>query len=219
MSEEPSAERRRIEIVHESLLTKWPRLVRWQAQDEEGAVLRDQLRQAASVWDQHSRSEDFLWSGMAFREVPALARALPRRAHGPRRGLRRRNDRAGAAAEKATATRLRGRDRGTRGRARHVRGPAPAGGGPARARHLSHRRARLCHEEPRARRYRTGAAVRLACPPPGAAREAARRQDRSGDRDAHPRREPEWADSWCRSIENRCAHGLWRMGPPRTERS
>ncbi len=56
-NDDGSAQRRRIEIVHESLLTKWPRLVRWQAQDEEGAVLRDQLRQAASVWDQHSRSE------------------------------------------------------------------------------------------------------------------------------------------------------------------
>jgi serine/threonine protein kinase/WD40 repeat protein len=60
--------RHRIEIVHESLLKAWPRLVRWQAQDEEGAQLRDELRQAARVWDEHDRSDDRLWSGTAFRE-------------------------------------------------------------------------------------------------------------------------------------------------------
>ncbi len=41
--------RRRVEIVHESLLAAWPRLVRWQTQDAEGAELRDQLRQAAAT--------------------------------------------------------------------------------------------------------------------------------------------------------------------------
>ncbi len=61
-------EQRRIEIVHESLLTKWPRLVRWQTQDAEGVQLRDELRQAANLWRQHDRSEDFLWTGMAYRE-------------------------------------------------------------------------------------------------------------------------------------------------------
>ncbi len=58
----------RVEVVHESLLKAWPRLVRWQAQDEEGAVLRDQLKQAAHLWEEKGRSPDVLWSGMAFRE-------------------------------------------------------------------------------------------------------------------------------------------------------
>ncbi len=58
----------RIEIVHESLLRAWPRLVRWQAQDEEGAVLRDQLKQAAHLWEEKSRSPDVLWTGTAFQE-------------------------------------------------------------------------------------------------------------------------------------------------------
>jgi WD40 repeat protein len=58
----------RIEIVHESLLKAWPRLVRWQAQDEEGAVLRDQLKQAAHLWEEKGRTPDLLWSGTAFRE-------------------------------------------------------------------------------------------------------------------------------------------------------
>jgi WD40 repeat protein len=62
------AERRRIEIVHESLLTKWPRLVHWQTQDAEGAQFRDELRQAAHLWHLHNRSQDFLWTGAAYRE-------------------------------------------------------------------------------------------------------------------------------------------------------
>ena len=57
-----------MEIIHESLLTAWPRLVRWQTQDEEGAQLRDELRQAAQLWEQHGRSADRLWTGTAVKE-------------------------------------------------------------------------------------------------------------------------------------------------------
>jgi hypothetical protein len=60
--------RHRIEIVHESLLRAWPRLVRWQAQDEEGAVLRDQLKQAAHLWEEKGRPDDLLWTGTSERE-------------------------------------------------------------------------------------------------------------------------------------------------------
>ena len=60
--------RHRVEVVHESLLKAWPRLVRWQAQDEEGAVLRDQLKQAAHLWDDKGRTADLLWTGTAYRE-------------------------------------------------------------------------------------------------------------------------------------------------------
>ena len=63
-----SDEHRRIEIVHESLLREWPRLVRWRAQDEEGAVLRDQLRQVAQLWEERGRPEDLLWTGTSFKE-------------------------------------------------------------------------------------------------------------------------------------------------------
>ena len=63
---EPS--RHRVEIAHESLLKAWPRLVRWQAQDEEGAVLRDQLKQAAHLWEEKGRTRDLLWTGTAFQE-------------------------------------------------------------------------------------------------------------------------------------------------------
>jgi WD40 repeat protein len=58
----------RIEIVHESLLTAWPRLVRWQTQDADGAQLRDQLRQAVQIWEERGRPKDLLWRGASFRE-------------------------------------------------------------------------------------------------------------------------------------------------------
>jgi WD40 repeat protein len=57
-----------LEIVHESLLTHWPRLVRWQTQDADGAQLREQLRQAASLWEEKGRPDDLLWSGSSYRE-------------------------------------------------------------------------------------------------------------------------------------------------------
>jgi WD40 repeat protein len=58
----------RVEVVHESLLSSWPRLVRWQTQDADAGELRDQLRQAARTWHEHDRTVDFLWTGKAFRE-------------------------------------------------------------------------------------------------------------------------------------------------------
>ena len=58
-----------VEIVHESLLQAWPRLVRWQTQDADGAQLRDQLRQAAQAWHDRGRPEDLLWTGSAYRDL------------------------------------------------------------------------------------------------------------------------------------------------------
>jgi WD40 repeat protein len=63
-----NAGEQRIEIVHESLLSQWPRLVHWQAQDQEGSLLRDQLRQVARLWEQRGEPEDLLWTGTSFRE-------------------------------------------------------------------------------------------------------------------------------------------------------
>ena len=75
--EADEAPTRRVEIVHESLLSAWPRLVRWQAQDAEGALLRDQLRQAARTWHEHDRSDDLLWSGSAYREFVVWRERYP----------------------------------------------------------------------------------------------------------------------------------------------
>ncbi|PWB69723.1 MAG: hypothetical protein C3F15_14740, partial [Holophagae bacterium] len=67
----------RVEIVHESLLQAWPRLVRWEAQDAEGALLHDLLHQAARIWDEHGRPDDLLWSGAAFREYAVWRERYP----------------------------------------------------------------------------------------------------------------------------------------------
>ena len=66
-----------IEIIHESLLTAWPRLVRWQTQDADGAQLRDQLRQSAQLWHDRGRPEELLWSGVAYRDFALWRERYP----------------------------------------------------------------------------------------------------------------------------------------------
>ena len=75
--QEGRAGHHRVEMVHESLLKAWPRLVRWQAQDEEGAVLRDQLRQAAHLWEEKGRHEDLLWTGTSYQEYELWRERYP----------------------------------------------------------------------------------------------------------------------------------------------
>ena len=58
----------RVEVAHESLLTAWPRLVRWRTQDEDSAQMRNQVKQAAALWDEKGRTADLLWNGTAYRE-------------------------------------------------------------------------------------------------------------------------------------------------------
>ncbi len=67
--EEEARCRQEVEVVHESLLSAWPRLVRWQTQDADGAQLRDQLRQAARFWEERGRPLDLLWTGTAYRDL------------------------------------------------------------------------------------------------------------------------------------------------------
>jgi WD40 repeat protein/DNA-binding winged helix-turn-helix (wHTH) protein len=67
----------RVEIVHESLLGAWPRLVRWQTQDADTAQLRDQVRQAARLWASRGRSRDLLWTGAACRELLVWSESYP----------------------------------------------------------------------------------------------------------------------------------------------
>jgi len=77
IQEEDQEPTRRVEIIHESLLANWPRLVRWQTQDADAAQLRDQLRQAARTWDEHDRSDDMLWMGSAYREFASWQERYP----------------------------------------------------------------------------------------------------------------------------------------------
>ncbi len=67
----------RVEIVHESLITSWPRLVRWQTQDADAAQIRDQLRQSATLWDERDRPTDLLWTGTSFREFQLWRERYP----------------------------------------------------------------------------------------------------------------------------------------------
>jgi WD40 repeat protein len=103
VSEEGREPTRHVEIVHESLLDRWPRLVGWRTQDADSVRVRDELRQAARTWQEHDRSDDLLWTGSAYREFSvwreryegglseieeAFARAMT--AHAKRRRRRRR---------------------------------------------------------------------------------------------------------------------------------
>jgi WD40 repeat protein len=79
VGEEEEESRHRVEIIHESLLNAWPRLVHWQAQDAEGALFRDQLRQAARLWEERSRPADLLWTGTSLREFQVWQKRYPGR--------------------------------------------------------------------------------------------------------------------------------------------
>jgi len=92
-----------VEIIHESLLSAWPRLVRWQTQDADGAQLRDQLRQAAQLWQDRGRTQDLLWSGTAYRDYTLWRERY--------RGGLSATEEAFAAALEANATRRRRRRR------------------------------------------------------------------------------------------------------------
>jgi WD40 repeat protein len=65
---EDAEDSHRVEIVHESLLSSWPRLVRWQTQDADSAQFHDQIRQAADMWHGKDCPNDLLWSGTLYNE-------------------------------------------------------------------------------------------------------------------------------------------------------
>lgn len=69
--------RRWVEIIHESLLSAWPRLVRWQTQDADGARLRDQLRQAARLWESRGQPADLLWTGASLLDLRVWRQRYP----------------------------------------------------------------------------------------------------------------------------------------------
>ncbi|MEO8701490.1 MAG: serine/threonine-protein kinase [Kofleriaceae bacterium] len=54
-----------ITLIHEALIERWPRLVKWRAEDAQGAHHRDELRGAATVWNMHDRDPSYLWRGEA----------------------------------------------------------------------------------------------------------------------------------------------------------
>ena len=62
-----------VEIVHESLVQGWPTLQRWLDEDQNDAVLVDQLRVAARQWQQKGYYEGLLWRGDAATEATKLS--------------------------------------------------------------------------------------------------------------------------------------------------
>ena len=58
-----------VEIVHESLISRWPTLRRWLEESQEDAAFLHQLRDAASQWDARNRAPGLLWRGEAMEEA------------------------------------------------------------------------------------------------------------------------------------------------------
>jgi WD40 repeat protein/serine/threonine protein kinase len=67
----------RVEVVHEALLSAWPRLVEWRREDAETARLRDQLRAGARQWDERGRGKGLLWRGDELVELTLWRRRYP----------------------------------------------------------------------------------------------------------------------------------------------
>jgi serine/threonine protein kinase len=58
-----------VELVHESLIERWPTLARWLDEHREDAVFLEQLRAAARQWEARGRSPDLLWRGETLAEA------------------------------------------------------------------------------------------------------------------------------------------------------
>ena len=72
-----------VELVHESLITRWPALRRWCEESAEDSAFLEQLRTAAKQWEARGRPPGLLWRGEATDEAQRFHRrhqgALPRR--------------------------------------------------------------------------------------------------------------------------------------------
>jgi hypothetical protein len=65
-----------VEIIHESLLTAWPTLLRWLDQDRDDAAFISELRTAAKQWNSKDRNPGLLWRGEAATEARFIRRRL-----------------------------------------------------------------------------------------------------------------------------------------------
>ncbi len=187
----------RVEVVHESLLKAWPRLVRWQTQDEDGALLRDQLKQAAHLWDEKGRTRDLLWTGTAYQEYALWRERYPGALTAVEEDFARSMaDRARRTKRLVRSCRGRLRDRGSCGsghRGERVaaeggdgratgRSQQAAGAGSAEAAGRPHRGARVRDSQPRAGRHERGTCARPERAPRGATGVGARPRDGGGAR-------------------------------------
>jgi hypothetical protein len=58
-----------VEIVHESLIDRWPTMRRWLDEDQEDAAFLAQLAQAAKQWEGKGRTAGLLWRGDTMEEA------------------------------------------------------------------------------------------------------------------------------------------------------
>ncbi|HEY5938325.1 MAG TPA: WD40 repeat domain-containing protein, partial [Kofleriaceae bacterium] len=59
----------RIEIIHETLATTWPRLAAWRHEDAASTKLHERLAAAARHWDERGRPASLLWRGAVLEEL------------------------------------------------------------------------------------------------------------------------------------------------------
>ena len=67
-----------VEIVHESLIDRWPTLWRWLEEDQEDGAFTAQVAAAAKQWDAKGRPAGMLWRGDAHDETRRWLAARPR---------------------------------------------------------------------------------------------------------------------------------------------
>ena len=67
-----------VELVHESLIERWPTLRRWLDEDHEDAAFAAQLAAAAKQWDARQRPPGLLWRGEAMEEARRWHAQRPR---------------------------------------------------------------------------------------------------------------------------------------------
>jgi WD40 repeat protein/serine/threonine protein kinase len=60
---------RTVELVHESLIDRWPTLVRWLDENQDDAAMLARLRGAARDWERGGRAAGLLWTGEAASEA------------------------------------------------------------------------------------------------------------------------------------------------------
>jgi serine/threonine protein kinase/tetratricopeptide (TPR) repeat protein len=58
-----------VELVHESLIDRWPTLARWLSENQDDAAFLARLRSAAQEWERRDRDEGLLWRGATAREA------------------------------------------------------------------------------------------------------------------------------------------------------
>jgi serine/threonine protein kinase len=58
-----------VELVHESLIDRWPTLARWLSENQDDAAFLARLRSAAQEWEKRGRDEGLLWRGAPARDA------------------------------------------------------------------------------------------------------------------------------------------------------